>query len=72
MATAVLGKTGVLPGKESIYGEGETQPETMSVLERIVHKYRAMGYDAEYVIEDGDDLDFSKYLSEDMMKKLEQ
>jgi len=72
MATTVLDETDVLLDEENIFGEEEVQPETTSVFEQIALKYRAMGYDAEFVIEDGDDLNWGKYLSADFMKKLEQ
>jgi len=73
MATTVLDETNVLLDEEHVFGEEEPLlSESMRVLERIAQKYRAMGYDAEFVIEDGDDLDFDKYFGEDFMREIRQ
>jgi len=71
MATAVLDETDVLLSNKAILGEKKDSPETENVFEWIANRYRSLGYNAEFIDEDPDELDFSKYLSKESLKWLD-
>jgi hypothetical protein len=71
MGTAVLAEEpGVLLDRE-IWSGKEDAPKHENVFERVAHRLRLDGHDAEVVYEDDEGFDFAKYLGEDAVKYLD-
>jgi hypothetical protein len=70
MGTATLNKIGSLRDKKGLRGREIGPTDGKSAFERVAHRLRLEGHDATFVEENDDDLDISKYLSEESMKYL--
>jgi len=70
MATAVLDETDVLLSNKAILGRKKDPHETENVFEWLANHYRSLGYDAKFVDEDCDELNWDEYLDENTRKLL--
>jgi len=73
MATAVLDRPGISLSKEEyLLGKEKKLPKTeKNIFEKLAKHYQSLGYNAVAVYENPDDLDLSKYLSEETLKYLD-
>jgi hypothetical protein len=64
VSSEMLDGEAVLIGKEESFKQG-------NVWDELAHRLRLAGHDAEAVCEGGEELDLSRYLSEDTLKYLD-